>query len=206
MASGYARRGGRAPVPDVYVARTIEVPQQPFESFLNAMGRRVGRVAGIQTITSTHITFLESSRSVRQLFQSRGFTPGDVRHFSGDLHRYLETGAHMQASVVEIDSERPLVWTGVGADKLALNVKRSDELAEQRECIVDFLRDRFGKVPALREFDPHITVGSAEDLKMIKPEYRKDPSLLVPPRATIPEQITLNGLMVYLDNISDDRL
>ena len=188
------------PLRDIYVARTVEDPQRPFENFLKRVGKRLGHMASVKTITSTHVTFLESSGSIKQTFRNHQFTPDDVRQFSGALQSYLDKQRPRENTRVAIDDEQPLVW--YPNNKLALNVVPIDELLEQREVIEQFLVSHFDSVPKLKSFEPHITLGHV-DSRVVSREVRQDPRVLLP-NIYIPTEVALNGLMVYLDNIGSD--
>lgn len=173
-----------------------------FTSFLNRMGRGLGRAAAIKTITSTHVTFLATSTGMRNVFRTHGFTPQDVRRFSGDLQQYIDDEMPEQTRRVPVYRQRPLTWVGGRSCKLALHLESTDELLGQRELIEQFLAMHFDKVPPLQNFDPHITLGRV-DSRLARGDAYRTPELLVPAYAEIPEDIALNGLMTYLDHISD---
>jgi hypothetical protein len=187
------------------VARTVESRQSKVEGFLNRAGRHLGRMASIKTVSSTHLTFLESGGSLKQIFRTNGFTPRDVRSFSVDLQAHLfdrEGSEPHKQLLVEVNADEPLIWMGGRTNKLALNINLNEALEAERNHIEAFVGERFTHVPRLKAFDPHITIG-AIDSRIIDAEARGNPGLLLPEDLHIPRHIALNGLMVYLNDIAD---
>lgn len=60
----------------LYVARTVP-DQKKYDTFLKLLGVRFGRAAVVRTVTSTHLTILESF-GVKEKFYNYGYTPHDV--------------------------------------------------------------------------------------------------------------------------------
>lgn len=183
----------RGSLREVYVARTVREPQPNFEKFLNTFGRRLGLTAVINTIASTHLTFLESS-GLAGHFRTRGFSEKDIRQFRGELEQHLGDSLDTDYATVYVDEKRPLRFMG-RTGTLALNIEQDETLSEERNEIERFLTERFGELPDLQEFDPHITLGRITR----RLGYREwnDPTRLVP-GLQLPEAVTLNGLEAYL--------
>jgi hypothetical protein len=199
MGNAVRRRGERprSGLRDVYVARTVQEPQKGFERFLNRFARHLGAGAMINTIGSTHLTFLESS-GVMGHFRSRGYTPSDVRAFKCDLEHHLKDTLPSQHAIVEVNNEVPFKWMA-GRATLALNVVEDEHLTQERDKIEGFLRDHFGVLPHLRTFDPHITLGRLT--RRPTATERSDPLELLPDDLRVPAGVALNGLETYLGRI-----
>jgi hypothetical protein len=199
-----ARTSSGPSLRDIYVARTVETAQPRFSNFLDLAGRQLGRIGMMNAPGSTHLTFIESAPSVKRQFRQQAYTARDVRSFSGELQQHLDSSYLEPDQTIEVfvDTERPLEWRGKHNDKLALSILLDDRLREEREHAVGFFATKFGTIPELKPFDPHITIGSV-DRSSISPEARSNPGLLVAEGLTMPTRIVLNGLMVYLDNIRD---
>jgi hypothetical protein len=184
----------RSPLREVYVARTVQEPQPKFESFLNRFGRRLGVMATINTIASTHLTFLESS-GIAGHFKTRGYSPSDIRQFRGDLEQHLKETLPDDHTTVTVDESKPLRWVGK-AGTLALNIAEDEVLARERNEIELFLQDHFDDLPNLRPFEPHITLGRIH--RQIGYREYADPMRAAPKGIALPEEVVLNGLEAYL--------
>jgi hypothetical protein len=187
---------------DIYVARTVKEPQDRVDRFLNRLGRHLGHMATIKTIGSTHITFLESY-GVKSKFRNFGYSPTDVRTFRVALQQHLDNKLPGGDIEVRVDPDRPLGWKGGRNNKLVINLLNEDRLEAERDEIEKFLIERFGTVPILQKFDPHVTLGRVNS-RIIDPATRLDPEVLLPPGVNVPDQFVLNGLTAYLDRIQPD--
>jgi hypothetical protein len=180
----------------VSIARTVEAPQQGFAEFLYVMGSSLGRLAKIRTITSTQMTFLESSGISNALRNSRS-DPQAVQRFSywlsGQLNEYRGKNIY-----VTIDPDHPIIICGRHDNKLALNILKDEQIGGEREKGEELLDQKFGNLPRLKPFKPHITIGSIgiQGLSAVEVEH---PELLIPREVEIPERVALNGLTVFLD-------
>lgn len=206
MSGRHGRERNAAPLRDVYVARTVNTPQPKMQDFLDRVAKTAGRIAEIRTVGSTHITFLETA-GVKEQFRQEGFTSADVRAFKGDLELHLrDAGGDETASErrVRIDRTEPLKWRGYRDSKLALNIIPDDAMLEEREHIEGFLEERFGCVPHMKSFDPHITIGRVNPTALTI-EQRRDPLKYISRDVCFPETVALNGLMVYLDRIPTEQ-
>lgn len=99
---------------------------------------------------------------------------------------------------VEPDKDRPLTW--VPGSQLAINVKKTEQLEDQRGRAEEYLKSQFGVLPDLRAFKPHITVATVEK-GSLPGEICSDPNALLSGYDVAPPKITLNGLEVYLGRI-----
>jgi hypothetical protein len=187
----------RGPLRDVYVARTVQESEKRFERFLNRFGRHLGVTAMIHTVGSTHLSFLES-RGVKGHFISRGYTPADIRTFKCDLEQHLKDNLPSRRTIVGVDEKRPLKWMA-GRATLALNIVEDEHLTQERGEIEGFLTDHFGRLPELRAFEPHITLGRI--IRGLTAAERRDPMELIPDTMDMPYTVALNGLETYLGRI-----
>lgn len=206
MSRNFQQKGANRPPRRVYVARTLVEPQAEVNDFLNAVARhvvrRIGGKALVSTIGALHITLLESAGTT-PAFRLRGFSPQDVHRFSAELQQYLGNIEGTRNGItVQVDPDRPLRWFGWQANQLALNVLPNTALRQEREHIETFLRERFGVVPELRVLDEHVVFG-AFNANAISREDRRDPVALLPEGVIVPDQLALNGLMVFLNGIGD---
>ncbi|HSH18770.1 MAG TPA: hypothetical protein VK978_05300 [Candidatus Saccharimonadales bacterium] len=206
MNDRHGRELHNAPLKNVYVARTVETPQPKYGQFLERAARLVrysiGNIAVIRTAASTHITYLET-KGVKNKFRQEGFSGSDVRAFRADLEQHIKSSGNLSATyarTVKIDRAQPLVWKGVSKNKIALNVVADDSLLSERATIEEFLENRFGSVPAMRSFDPHITIGEAHTAALSW-DQRRDPIRLISRDVQFPKEIALNGLMAFLGRI-----
>ena len=152
----------------------------------------------IREIEDIHLTLFESG-GLGRLFRARGFSPKDVRKFSADLQQHInETDKQHKDITATVHQERPFVWRGRGGNRVALNIRSSDALLEERELITGFFRGQFGKAPAEKSFAPHITFAEISD-----GEHSRDPRTLFPEGLAVPSEVTLNGLVVYLGAMDD---
>lgn len=183
----------------MYVARVVEQRQPPFNTFLSQVRRCLGHAATIKTIDSTHVTLLDSSPA-RHGFNRLGYTPSDVRQFSNELQQYLDNELQPGDRDVSIDPEQTFVWMGRQCCKLALRLVQDEVLDQERQLIKEFLAAHFSRPPKLLPFEPHITIGQVNH-NLISKAAQRNPDALLPSDILIPEQVTLNGLVVYLDYI-----
>jgi hypothetical protein len=179
----------------VYVARTVEMPQPEFEDFLNTFGRHLSGRGRIYTLGSTHMTFL-SSTGIGQQFRMDDYSPGEVRRFRDDLQKDLDESLFSDAASVEVNADKPLQLVN-SCGKIALSIEPSEPILQQRAETEAFLKWRFGRLPRLGSFLPHISVGFVRPDCLTK-EEQANPSLLLPEGLHVPHSIALNGLTTYL--------
>lgn len=189
----------RSPLKDVYVAHTVKEPQPEVEDFLNGLGRALGRTATIYTIGSTHLTVLESC-GLQPHFQRGGYSPNDISGFKDDLQGHLEDRFPADDRTVVLNSKRPLRW--VGWRKLAFNIVPTLHLSNVRASIEEFLEYEFGEAPAMRPFEPHITVG--EVYYGTDDRVPQNPATILPKALQVPRNVAMNGLSVHLGSIHPD--
>lgn len=186
----------KGPLKNVYVARTVQERQKPLERFLNKTAHHLGSAAAINALGSTHLTFLQS-QGVTSRFRTLGYTPDDVRTFRGELDGYLKETVAVHDPTVTVDPEQPLRW--IAGNMLALDIVPEAPLIAAREAIEAFLTERFGELPDLREFEPHITIGTV--WRDITARELRDPCEVLPLDLHIPARVALNGLEVYIGRI-----
>jgi hypothetical protein len=186
----------------VNVARMVEMPQPEFEGFLNTLGRHLGAKATIYTIGSTHMTFLEST-GIGPQFRMDGYSPAEVRQFKDSLQRDLDESLFSDAAAVRVNPKQPLVWMGCFG-KIALNIRPSEQVQRQRAEIESYLKWRFDRVPTLRSFRPHITIGAVQR-NYLTAEEQTNLRLLLPEGLQVPRRIALNGLMASLSRYLPKR-
>jgi len=193
----------------LHVARTVQRSQPAFEGFLSEFGARLERGvvfpglcgailehsrAKIKPIGSTRLTFLESG-NVAEYFASRDEGTNEVRKTRDELEQHLADTLPIGHTTVRVNERAPLRWVG-RLGTLALNIEDDERLVRERAEIEKFLRERFGDLPRLYDFEPHITVGRV--LEAIPYETWKEPVRIVPKDIVIPEEVVLNGLAVHL--------
>jgi len=197
--SGYRKGTGRpgGAVREVYVARTVHEDNPRLAKFLESFGRVLGSSATIFTLGSTHLTFLESC-GLTPHFRNHGYTPDDIRSFKVALELRLRNVFGRDEPAVAVDADAPL-WLRGRNNSIAIRLAADEGLAEERAEIEDFLARRFGELPDLRAFEPHITVGNLK--RTPTADERRDPQLLLPEGLYVPGPIALNGLEAYLGRI-----
>lgn len=179
----------------VSIARTVQEPQAEFEEFLKNTGRVLGRRGSIRAITSTRMTFLES-RDAKRAMRLGKATPQQSLQFSYWLGNRLNVSRSKDLEVT-VDDEEPLKIMGNDYDKLVLRVYADQDVVNARNRAEALLAERFGELPEMRSFEPHITLGYI-GLSHLTEEQIANPSILLPPEI-IPKQVVLNGLSIYLD-------
>ncbi len=186
----------------VNVARTLEIKQKAVPGFLAALGRNVRGGVVVRSIGSTHVTFLES-RGVNNFFKRYGYKTSDVDRFAHDMEHFL-TRKHGDKNQLKIPVERhePLRW--ITKNQLALNLVETDQLLDERADIEQYVRGRFGVLPELTPFNPHVTIGEVKQRSLAHPDFLQDPSSFVTGRMR-PDVVVLNGLSVYVGGIHTDR-
>ena len=190
----------------VQVARTLVEPQPELSGFLDSVGRHLVRQLGRKVIVSTmgslHITLLESLGATSAFSQHR-FTPQDVHSFYVELQQYLsDIEGTRDTTVVSINPERPLKWFGRRQDKLGFNVLPNEALRQERAYIEEFLLERFGELPSLNPLYEHVVFAGFTP-NAVSSDAQRNPEMLLPDGAIIPEQLAVNGLVVYLNGMGD---
>src|SRR6266567_5641428 len=141
---------------NVYVARMVKDNERGhYERFLENVGRRLGQIATTTEVEESHVTFLANPSRIKQALRVNGYAPEDVYQRGYDMQMYLDGRRPRSITQALINWEDPLVWLGSARNKLSLRVVPDSSLLEQRAHVEDFLRQRFGEVPALHAFVPH---------------------------------------------------
>lgn len=195
------RRSNGKPFRTVFVARTLELPQDNFESFLRDTGADLQGIATLRSITSTHLSLFEVS-GIRRAMQASHTEPREVAGFSYELSSKLDE-YRARPIEVEVDRDRPLKIFGKRNDKLALNLIDDEGLVEERQRIETILRERFeipdSEFPEPMPFDPHVTIGHIS-LRGLSLDAREKTHEMLSPTTVIPESVALNGLRVFLND------
>lgn len=195
------KRANNKPLGAVFVARTLELPQENFEAFLRDTGSDLQGIATLRSITSTHLSLFEVS-GIRRAMKVSHTEPREVAGFSYDLSNKLDV-YRARPIEVAVDQDKPLKIFGKRNDKLALNLIDDEGLVEERQRIEAILRDRFEteerELPEPMPFDPHVTIGHIS-LKGLSVEAREKTYEMLSPGTVIPETIALNGLRVFLND------
>lgn len=197
MYTRLTRNRNRSRLKAVSVARTVEASQEHFQEFLTTVGRELGQLASIRTITSTRLTFLESGGINMAARQSR-MDSRAISRFSYWLSNRLDAN-RAQDIFVQVDRGQPFKIMGKRHDKLALNILEDEQLMAERANTEALLKEEFGELPKLKSFEPHITIGFVHPTALSVYEQRH-PEILLPEDLSIPTHIALNGLSVYLDD------
>ena len=187
----------------VYVARTVETSQYPFNAFLKTAALHLGKTGIIKKRSETHMTYLGAG-GVRERMRAYGYGPAQVIAFSHGLQAFLDKRDHSNTNVrVEVDPQEPLVWMNkhCGRGQLAVKLLAAEGLLTSRESIEAYLLNQLGVMPKIRTFEPHITIGSLSLAELTKETRREPSALLSEYDLNMPHWIAMNGLMVYTGRI-----
>ena len=195
------RDGIRTPLKGFSIGRTVEIPQPSFEKFVNSTGRKIGKLAIIKAATNMHLTLMES-RPVREAFiEKRGSDHAAMQNFAYWMVSELD-GFNDHKGSVTVNPDRKVDLFGTRRDKLAICISPDEQMLNERALIEEMLRDEFGDLPKIQDFDPHITIGRVHNDRLTR-EQRRNPELILNGTGNIlPERIVMNGLSGYLNGRS----
>jgi len=183
----------------VYVAQTAKEPQGRLERFQSTLARRLGPLATVVAVGGIHLTYLES-KGMQPYFLACGYNSDNVQEFTDDLESHLEKTCPTHDDKVTVNPKQPLTWKGFRL--LALNVEPTDQLLAARYYIESFLVHRFGELPELADFEPHMVVGRYKG--RMSRRIRDNPMEVLPGGMRVPGTVAMNGMSVYLDRINPD--
>lgn len=198
-------RSGELNGSSIYVARTIKRNERKLIPFMNALARHLGMAADVSAQQSVHVTLLGASGVNRVLLNEHCVTAKDRRAYAGCLEKYVkDVTSFCGEHVARIDPDEPLVAVGRKRNSLALRLIPDQAMLTERAVIEDFLVDRFGGLPAVEKFKPHLTLArmhGAEELKILKTNDPAELQTLLPDGLVAPSKVVLNGLEVYVGKI-----
>lgn len=202
-----ATRPRRSSSKNIYVARTVELPQDKFKRFLGGVVLKLGKsVEEANNLEETHLTFLSTDRRLNHHFRNNLLMAQSdmARRMQDYLDKgFLEEGRPTEPLTVSVNRERPVKFMGKYDNVLVLDVELDERLAAERRFMEEFVENLFEgtgeEMPPRRNFVPHITVARL-DSEIITDEVREKPDLLFPENFVFPKEVMLNGLRAYLGN------